>query len=381
VNGVGRPVRVLGGHVRGTAARDGTRIAWSAAGSGAPTLVMVPGWLSHLGDDGSDDAGWFHSRLAERVRLVRYDRPGNGLADRVAHDFSLDGQVDSLARVVHAAGERRVALFAEGMGAPAAIAYTAAHPDRVAHLVLFNGTPCLAATPDYPDGADPLLLTAVEQLIRADWTVAALTMGHLLAPGTTGDALDRLATQWCGAAGSSAAAALVRETMAIDVRHLLSRVNTPTLLLHRRDNPFVSVNNAFRLAESIKGAELRLLEGGAHLPWHGNRAAVVRLVADFVGRTRLPLTARENEIMRAVAEGLSNGQIAQVLGISAQTVARHLSNVFLKLNVGSRVAALAELRSMVVDGWSGEDIAEYATIAVPGRPTRDEPRRVGLPAV
>ena len=59
--------------------------------------------------------------------------------------------------------------------------------------------------------------------------------------------------------------------------------------------------------------------------------------------TRLPagLTAREVEVLRLVASGRSNPQIAADLTLSEKTVARHLSNIFGKLDVGSRTAAAA----------------------------------------
>ncbi|WP_024794847.1 helix-turn-helix transcriptional regulator [Tomitella biformata] len=53
------------------------------------------------------------------------------------------------------------------------------------------------------------------------------------------------------------------------------------------------------------------------------------------------LTAREAEVLRLVATGRSNLQIADDLVLSEKTVARHLSNIFGKLGVGSRTAAAA----------------------------------------
>jgi DNA-binding CsgD family transcriptional regulator/tetratricopeptide (TPR) repeat protein len=53
------------------------------------------------------------------------------------------------------------------------------------------------------------------------------------------------------------------------------------------------------------------------------------------------LTAREVEVLRLVASGRSNAQIATALVLSEKTVARHLSNIFAKLDVGSRTAATA----------------------------------------
>ena len=53
------------------------------------------------------------------------------------------------------------------------------------------------------------------------------------------------------------------------------------------------------------------------------------------------LTPREVEVLRLIATGASNQQIADRLVISDRTVARHVSNMFTKLGVSSRAAATA----------------------------------------
>jgi DNA-binding NarL/FixJ family response regulator len=51
------------------------------------------------------------------------------------------------------------------------------------------------------------------------------------------------------------------------------------------------------------------------------------------------LTRREVEVLRLVATGATNREIADSLVISDRTVARHVSNMFAKLGVSSRAAA------------------------------------------
>ena len=53
------------------------------------------------------------------------------------------------------------------------------------------------------------------------------------------------------------------------------------------------------------------------------------------------MTAREVEVLRLVASGLTNRAIAGELYLSEKTVARHLSNIFAKLDLPSRAAATA----------------------------------------
>ena len=75
----------------------------------------------------------------------------------------------------------------------------------------------------------------------------------------------------------------------------------------------------------------------------------------------LPLTSREHEVVLLVAEGLTNADIARQLWISPGTVRRHLENVFAKLDVHTRTAAVARLRH-------GESTQPSATLA--RRPVR-----------
>jgi ATP/maltotriose-dependent transcriptional regulator MalT len=72
-------------------------------------------------------------------------------------------------------------------------------------------------------------------------------------------------------------------------------------------------------------------------------AAAEREAADLLGKEDVPggLSPREVEVLRLVAAGMSNPDVAAALLVSEKTVARHLSNIFAKLDVGSRTAAAA----------------------------------------
>jgi DNA-binding CsgD family transcriptional regulator len=59
------------------------------------------------------------------------------------------------------------------------------------------------------------------------------------------------------------------------------------------------------------------------------------------GGTPGRLTKRELDIIRRIAVGASNREVAKQLSISEKTVSRHLANVYAKLDVSSRTAAVA----------------------------------------
>ena len=70
-----------------------------------------------------------------------------------------------------------------------------------------------------------------------------------------------------------------------------------------------------------------------------------KLAAKLGGRRPGGLTGREHEVLRLVAQGLSNRQIAERLVVSEHTVHRHVANIYARLGVSTRAAAVALARS------------------------------------
>jgi len=63
-------------------------------------------------------------------------------------------------------------------------------------------------------------------------------------------------------------------------------------------------------------------------------------------RPAVDLSERESEIMRLVAEGLSNREIAERLCLAVGTVKKHVYNIYAKLDVRKRTQAVAKAREM-----------------------------------
>ncbi len=102
------------------------------------------------------------------------------------------------------------------------------------------------------------------------------------------------------------------------------------------------LSQACRVAGDEDGALASLAAAQAIFD-HLGASLDTRFIDDLRRPPALPdgLTNREAEVLRLVASGRSNKDIATALSLSERTVARHLSNIFTKTGVTSRSAATA----------------------------------------
>lgn len=246
---------------------DGTRVAYAISGSG-PLLFKTANWLNHLEHDWQNPI-WGHwlQTLSSEYRLVRYDERGNGLSDRDVGALSLDVFVDDLESVARAAKLERYPLFAVSQGCPVAIAHAVRHPERVSHLVLFNGF----ARGWRASGSRRAIETmeALITLMKHGWgrnqpafRQVFTSMFFPLAPAAHMHAFNE--TQRSSATPEQAIR-LLDAIGDLDVSALLSQVKTPTLVLSCRHDGLVPYEEGRRLASSIPNARFVTLESHNHV--------------------------------------------------------------------------------------------------------------------
>ncbi|GAA5154263.1 MULTISPECIES: alpha/beta fold hydrolase [Amycolatopsis] len=322
--------------VRFTAA-GGRRVAWACAGSGPP-LVLGGWWCGHLELDWRNPLfRRFTELFTDRFTLIRYDRPGTGMSGRTGPPpTSLAEEVAVLSAVVDEAGER-VSLFGGSSGGCVAAAYAAEHPERVDRLVLYGS---------YAHGADIATAEARDSILAAvarHWGVGSRLLADVFLPGGTAAEREEFVRLQRASASPESAAASLAALYGFDVRDRLGTLETPALVVHRRDDRAIPFRLGQDVAARVGGATFVPLDGDDHLPWRGDVESVVRAVRDFLGAgPRAPatggLSGREVEVLRLVAGGLSDREIAERLGISAHTVHRHVANIRTKLGLPTRTA-------------------------------------------
>jgi pimeloyl-ACP methyl ester carboxylesterase/DNA-binding CsgD family transcriptional regulator len=284
---------------------------------------------------------------------VRYDQRGFGLSDRDPDRLTLDAFVGDLEAVVDAAGLERFTLRGISQGGAAAICYAVRHPERVSRLVLCGayarGRMTRNLSSEQREEAELL-----RSIVRVGWGRADPVFRRVFTtrfvPEATPEQMEWF-DELMRISSTPEMAGRMRDVWGeVDVTDLLGQVAMPTLVAHARDDGAVPFEEGRQLATRIPNARLLPLASRNHVLLATEPAWPV-FVAElhaFLGvRPSAPtvaveeLSARELEVLRLVASGLSNEQIAQELVLSARTVERHLSNIYAKLRVSGKAARAA----------------------------------------
>jgi pimeloyl-ACP methyl ester carboxylesterase/DNA-binding CsgD family transcriptional regulator len=328
----------------------GRRLGHELAGEG-PLLVCPAWWVSHLElDRGNPAFVRFWEAIGGGYTVVRYDRLGVGVSDRELRpeDLTLDGEVEVIRALLDELGAERVGLLGGSSGGCAAIAFAARFPERVDRVLRYG------AYADGPSITPSAVREAIVDTVRSHWGIGSRLLSDIFLGEVDSDEQERFAQFQRQAASADTAAALLEQVYRNDVRDRLPLVKTPTLVVHRRGDRAVPYRLGREVAAGIAGATLVPLEGRAHFPWAGDADGAVRALRTVLSAPTPPgppaqeqpavalLSRREREVLTLMANGLTDGEIAEQLIVSPHTVHRHVANIRHKLGRRSRTAAVAE---------------------------------------
>jgi DNA-binding CsgD family transcriptional regulator/pimeloyl-ACP methyl ester carboxylesterase len=255
-----------------------------------------------------------------------------GASDREVTDLSIEARAADIEAVVDAFELQRFALFGLDASAAAALVYATRHPMKVTALVLVNCWPTGAQRLDLPPvrAFSPPNTDLEEWEFRTDFLA---TQGGDLGADST----KRIAEVLRSSSSPEAFIAMRQGVAMSDVRPLLRQVSAPTLVVHN-GHRFSSFSLCKDVASAIDGARLLQIVNDPEA-----EAAAVDAFLRSLGYGSATgvsgLSQRELEVLRLIAGGKSNQQIADELVISLNTVRRHVSNVFDKTGVANRAEA------------------------------------------
>jgi class 3 adenylate cyclase len=271
------------------ARRGALHLAYQILGEGPLDLLLVDQWFSHM------EAQWevtplaaLRERLASFGRLIMFDKRGTGLSDPVSTSAlpTIDEWMDDVSVILDEVGSERAALITNIGGGLMAMAYAAAHPERVSHLVLVDCFARFLEAPDFPIGAPPDALEPA--LVQADEGTGRGIMLDIFAPSLAGDA--RLRQEWSRyerqAASPGTTLAIVRLLYESDVRPLLPAIRVPTLVIHRTEATGFGIEHGRYLASHIAGSTLVEMPGVDNLIWAGDQDTMVAEIQDYLTGVR-----------------------------------------------------------------------------------------------
>lgn len=354
---------------------DNIRLAYTKVGQGPP-LVKAANLFSHLEYDWKSPIwqpwleGWsrYHT-------LYRYDQRGCGISDWNVSDFSFERLVADLESIVDATGLEKFDLFGISQGGSVAITYAARHPERVNRLIVYGG---------YVQGLLSGGLTQQEievtevglKLIKLSWgqenpAYRQLYTKILIRDGTPEQFawltdLERIST-------SPENALELQLTFArVDVSAMAKTIQVPTLVLQSKGDLAVPLERGRQTAAHIPGARFVILEGNNHVLMGSEPAAVQfwdefyrflgmeavapapdRKAASPEEKILSELSPMKREVLRLMAQGYNNMEIARKLTLSEKTVRNYISIIYSKLQINSRGEAIVVARqSGLVDDKS-----------------------------
>ncbi len=329
--------------------RDGVRIAFISCGDG-PSIVFASNIFgdAHWYQMGMPHARHATDRLVELgFSVVRHDIRGMGASDRDVEDLTLAARVRDIEAVVEKLGLKQFTLAGSDLGAATAVAFAVAHPEQVSRLILVSpwaSGKAMFALPDFK------VIRGMSPQAEREWHVFTKSLGDVVTGFDKPELRNLLAETMRQGASPSGLFAYYDASEKIDVTSQLDAIEIPTLVIHDTEFPFGSFEMSRGVAAGIRNAQLTVLSG----PFISgtDQDAYVTAVHGFLGGATVSaappgrgaganLTAREIEVLGLIAKGRTNHEIARALILSERTVARHITNLYAKIDVKSKAGATA----------------------------------------
>ena len=321
---------------------EGSRVAYATLGEG-PLLVFGAKWVSHLEEEWDDPrARDFFTELARSHRVVRYDRLGAGLSAReLPRPPSIELDTRVLRRCIHACGDEPATMFAFSCSSVVTASLAARAPERVRKIVFFGS---YVSRDDLPEATR----RSIVDFVRANWALASQMLAGLIVPHASGDEIAALSRYKRHSADAELAAAfleleLVRRRAAVPPARDDARARAPSPGRSGGSHRPGARARGPAPERALRRARRRLAPAAVD-----DQRELQRALAGFLddavpveANGDSPLTGREAEVLRLVAAGLSNREIACSLVLSEHTVHRHVANILRKLTQSSRAAAAA----------------------------------------
>jgi pimeloyl-ACP methyl ester carboxylesterase len=240
-------------------------IQYTEFGEGPPMLIV------HGAGGGYDQGEYFAKFIGGDYRWIAPSRFGF-LGAPVPDNANSALQADAYACLLDALGIEQVGVVGVSMGGPSSLLFAQRYPQRTNSLALIS-----AASHAIP--ARPAILATVFNLFLKDfvfWSMVRLSPeGLLVALGVPSAVQQQLSPvevaqlhaflQSIEPMGARRAGQLLEQQMSEYAAEQIQQIQTPTLVMHARDDTLIAFEQGEFTTESIPGAHFIPLEKGGHL--------------------------------------------------------------------------------------------------------------------
>ena len=254
---------------------EGVAIGYSVSSEGERTLIYVPGAYSNLAIERyiPESVEW-EKFLGRFGRVITFDKRATGVSDRSARPLNLDQQVVDVEAIRVATESDEFVICGLSQGAPLAILYSLAYPERVSALILIEGV-CCDATDPYASLSDSNTLFDWERSLAAmdaDFSRWCLDFTQMIFPDNEPGDLEADVEYMHATASPASHRFIWKCLMGFDLRPMLRHVSHPTLVIHGRDDQLYPVAHGRYFADKIRGAQYLELDSNCHMPMYDPKA-------------------------------------------------------------------------------------------------------------
>lgn len=216
-------------------------------------------------------------RLADRFRIVRYDKRGHGLSEAPPPPYPLTDHVADLVGLLDHLEIGRTAVVGLSVGGMIMQGLAALHPERVAALVLSDTAHKIGTREGWDDRIDTVTrkgLEAIVERVMPLWFTAAFRKPDN--PDYVGHVAMFLRSPMSGYVGTCAS---VRDA---DLTESTRALKVPTLCIVGEQDGSTPPDLVRSMANLISNSEFRIVPGAGHIPCVEQPDAFAGLVGGFL---------------------------------------------------------------------------------------------------
>jgi pimeloyl-ACP methyl ester carboxylesterase/AraC-like DNA-binding protein len=282
-------------------------IAYQVIGLGPIDILYIPGWVSNI------DMMWteprlsaFLTRLSLFSRLIIFDKRGTGLSDRSDKYSTMEERMDDINAVLDATNSEKAFLFSHSEGGSVSLLFSLNYSQRTLGVIGFGIFAKRRYSKDYPWAPKDKEREASNKLIEDNWAHGNLDGLRSLVPSLAHDNsfMDWLAIYLRSGASPKAALILHKQCTQIDVTGILGSIKVPALLLFRKDEIEILVEEGRYLAERIPNSKLVEFRGNDHLFWTGDTYPILAEIEEFVTGIRPNKSEFQSEKQKSSKTGI-----------------------------------------------------------------------------